>query len=141
MESSDLKKIVAVDERTAEKDFDRWLETINSTPRVIREAEKVQKVDIIDAICSGLITVDDDGVMKLKLSEPLTGQRPIDMLTFKSRFTVQDIRKAVKRIEPGDNYGMLMAHASVLIGIEVQVIGQFGRPDFNRISSIVSYFL
>lgn len=137
----EVNVVDVVTEKVAEKDFDKWISAIKPPKRIVKEGEKTTRLDIVEKIMSGDLVVGDDGVLKLKLSTPLEGGRPIDSLSFKTRFKTHEIRKQVKRIEPGDSYGMLMAHASVLTDVEVQVMGQFEKTDFNIISAIVSYFL
>lgn len=140
-EELEVNVIDKVTEKVAESDFYKWIAAIKPPKRIVKDGEKTTRLDIIEKIMSGDLVVGDGGILTLKLSEPLTGARSVDSLDFRIRFKTHEIRKQVKRIEDGDRYGMLMAHAQVLTGVEVQVLGMLEKSDFNIISAIVSYFL
>jgi len=138
MEEKEEKELV-VDEETAIKDFDRFVEFLKISPRKLEKMEE-EKEEVIRGIRHGNITVDDEGRIKCHLEDALTfeGGKTIDTISFMDRrVTVGEMES--KMLGKSD----LEKTRRMFAFITKENSGIFTKmgDDFMLISQVAAFFL
>lgn len=126
-----------VTREVAERELNGWLEFRRVSDRR-RENFEEQVETLIDAICSGIVTITSDNEILMKL------QYPSDLckeLKFKSRLTVRDLRTRLANVKASDGDARIEAYLIALTGTTQGAIGLMDTADYSLASSVVVFFL
>jgi len=133
---------VSVD--VARVELERWFKACKFKDRKIeanRDNEGGASLEdmLTEAICDGLVVINEEGVLTQKLEFPFKNGK--DSLTFKARIHVRDVRNASKGIQPNDRHGSIVATVAARTGENKGLIDEMDLSDFDVTSAIISYFL
>jgi hypothetical protein len=120
----------------AQADIERWLDgtmVMNSK----RVASKSDIELMTDAICDGLLVVNEDLTLSQKLLYPLEG---VSHLTYKSRLSVGDPASRLKEFKADDVHGMVLAYVATLTQKPNALIKNIDRKDYRISTAIAGFF-
>lgn len=134
-----MSKEFVVDEETAAKDFERFVEFLRISPRKLEKMEE-EKNEVILGIKYGNIIVDDEGKIKYKLEDPLA---------FDNGDSIQEIKFMDRRVTVGEMETKMIGKNDLektrrmFAFITKENSGIFSKmgDDFMLISQIAAFFL
>lgn len=125
----------------ATQEFESYLDFLKVSP-IKREEQKDSEKYIIEAIRTGRIEIDGDGVVKVNLLYPLEKLKQIE---FSSRVSVRAVRMAFKNVDEKDSIGRIVALAAKVsktpIAQNTKIWDEFDFKDLEIIGKIFNYFL
>lgn len=134
----------------AVSEFQKWLDykrtkiTIE-VGDVEEEGEDTKAtVEIIEAIMTGDLVINEDMTMIYNLSFPVkseNGSNVLEKLTIKPRMTAEDVKNATKGIKRDEPFSIFIGYISVLSGELKGLIKKIDSVDFSLLQKIVGYFL
>lgn len=124
-------------------EFEKWLDfkRVKDTKRKDSEA---QENEIVSAIASGNIIVEDDFTLTHKLEFPVQNDKGVVSLSelkYKPRIQVRQLNAKLKGVKADDADGRILAYAAALTGENTGMIGCLDTEDYRIASCIVMYFL
>lgn len=129
--------------QAAVQDFEQWLD-FRKVKEKKREESISQQEELISAIEEGLLVIDEDKNLILKLIYPITnpqGEVTIPELKFKPRLTVHELNVKLKGTSATSVDERIVGYAAALTGTSKNIIEKLDTEDYRTISSIVMYFL
>lgn len=124
-------------------DFNRWLD-YKKVKENKRNESKAQADELISAIESGAIIIDDNCNIIHKLEFPVLsdkGEVVLSELKYKPRILVHQLNSKLKGVEASNADGRIVAYAAALTDQNTSLIGKLDTEDYRISSSIVMYFL
>jgi hypothetical protein len=120
----------------AQAEIEKWLDGT----KVMGSKRAASKADIellTDAICDGLLVVNEDFTLTQKLIYPLEG---VNELTYKARLTVGDPASRLKEFKADDIHGMVLAYVATLTQKPNALIKNIDRKDYRISTAIAGFF-
>jgi len=130
------RKQMEVSIEVAQADIERWLDGT----KVMGSKRAKSKADIelmTDAICDGLLIVNEDLTLTQNLLYPLEG---VSSLTYKSRLSVEEPASRLKQFKADDIHGMVLAYVATLTSKPNALIGKVDRKDYSIATAIAGFF-
>lgn len=129
-----------VDEQTAEKELNRWLEA-KRVPARKREQNDQVLTTLAGAIQDGRLIVTDTGQITVKLLYPIGNGGEIDRLDFSNRIKAKQVRKMKVNDDAFDTMGQVMAIAAAATNNSMKLLGELDNEDYSLIQSIAVFFM
>lgn len=123
-------------------EIEKWLNFLK-----VREKKRTAYKDAIetltDAVSEGVLVVNEDCTLKLKLDYPIGVDSTIKELTFKDRLEINTLQPHMLGVKSGDGDGRILATIAGLTGQPKSVLGKIrlGSEDYNIASSIAIFFM
>lgn len=137
--------------KVAREELKRWFEKSrfkdNKISRFKPEDEEKEEESIegliLEAICSGAVVIDEEGMISQKLDFPLKKGNEVflDTLKFKPRLTVGEVNRVSNGVKPGDQRANMIANTSARTGNPKSVLELMDAEDFDTTALIMAYFL
>jgi hypothetical protein len=142
MKNPEQKK---VDQETALKDFERWLEIKRIRDQKRQENAKSKHEDvIISSIIEGDISIDENGYITHRLIFPINdsqGANLLEELRYIPRIPQKLLNIKLKGVDATDGDKRIIAYASALTQQNMGLIEQMDTEDQRIMQAIVMYFL
>ena len=120
----------------AQAEIQKWLDGT----KVMASKQAASKSDIellTDAVCDGLLVVNEDLTLTQKLLYPLEG---VTELVYKSRLSVGDPASRVKEFKADDIHGMVLAYVATLTQKPNALIKNIDRKDYRISTAVAGFF-
>ena len=121
----------------AQAEIQKWLDGT----KVMASKQAASKSDIellTDAVCDGLLVVNEDLTLTQKLLYPLEG---VTELTYKARLSVSDPASRLKEFKADDIHGMILAFVATLTQKPNALIKNIDRKDYRISTAVAGFFL
>lgn len=120
----------------AQAEIQKWLDGT----KVMSSKQAASKSDIellTDAVCDGLLVVNEDLTLTQKLLYPLEG---VTELVYKSRLSVGDPASRLKEFKADDIHGMVLAYVATLTQKPNALIKNIDRKDYRISTAVAGFF-
>lgn len=120
----------------AQAEIQKWLDGT----KVMASKQAASKSDIellTDAVCDGLLVVNEDLTLTQKLLYPLEG---VTELVYKSRLSVGDPASRLKEFKADDIHGMVLAYVATLTQKPNALIKNIDRKDYRISTAVAGFF-
>ena len=120
----------------AQAEIQKWLDGT----KVMASKQAASKSDIellTDAVCDGLLVVNEDLTLTQKLLYPLEG---VTELVYKSRLSVGDPASRLKEVKADDIHGMVLAYVATLTQKPNALIKNIDRKDYRISTAVAGFF-
>lgn len=113
-----------------------------SKKKVERSDVETAYPDVLDAICEGFVSFDENLNPTYKLKDPIKGDGDGHKeITFKTRILPTELAKLGKGLHPiNDLFELQLKMTAHIIGQPVMLLDKFSRYDYDAINQIASVF-
>lgn len=129
-----------VDRQKAESEVNSWLDK-KKVFQSTRETNKDNIDLLVDAICEGVLTMDQEFEFTHKLLHPFGEQEQITHLTYKSRLNDKMLRPYLKGVKSDDGDSRLLAYIAALTGTPRAILEGMDSLDKKISMAIAVFFL
>lgn len=135
-----------ISEEMAIAEMNKWLDHKNVSQRKRNKKETKQQIEtLIDAICDGDLTLDEDFNLVQTLRNPVKDkegkQIVLETLTFKPRLLLEDVESHLMNVKSTNTIGMLAAYTAALTGKSSSLLKKIDTDDNKTAQAIVMFFL
>jgi hypothetical protein len=128
-----------VSEDIALKEFERWFES-KKLPQSKRKNEyETIENEMIQAICDGLLVVNEDNTLTLQLVWPLSSPQQLTELKFKHRIQTSELQTKTAWAKDSREK-KITATIATLTDQVGGIIGALDPVDYDKAACIASYF-
>ena len=116
---------------------------VSHTKRNKKET-KQQIETLVDAICDGDLSLDEDFNLVQKLRNPVKdneGKNVLETLSFVPRLLLADVETHLMNVTSTNTIGMLAAYTSALTGKNSTLLKKIDTDDNKTTQAIVMFFL
>lgn len=133
-----------ISEKIATEEINKWLDHKNVSPRKRNKKETKQQIEtLIDAVCDGDLTLDEDFNLVQTLRNPVKAGEKIllETLTFKPRLLLEDVESHLMNVKSTNTIGMLSAYTAALTDENSGMLKKIDTDDNKTAQAIVMFFL
>lgn len=128
-----------VDQQQAEKEVNAWLD-YKRIDEFEREDKEIFTRKLVNAVCDGRITIDENFVLTQILCFPIGGEMPIDKLEYKPRVKTSSIHVRLQNVKPSDADGRMSAIIGAITAKPTAVIKDMDTIDYSLAQAISLFF-
>lgn len=121
-------------------EIEKWLDYKQVSDKR-RVDNKAQIENLVSAIESGKLILDDDNNLVYNLNFALGKNEEVKQLTFKPRLTLNDKLIHLKNVSPSDFDGRLAGIAKALTGVNGALLNQIDSEDEQILRDISLFFI
>lgn len=129
-----------VDEQTASKELERWLDAKRVPSRKREQNDQVLET-LKAAIQDGRLIVTDTGQISVKLLFPIGNNDDIKKLNFTNRIKAKQVRKMKVNDDAFDTMGQVLALVAAATNNSMKLLGELDNEDYSLIQSIAVFFM
>lgn len=134
-----------VSESVAKLEVEKWLDFKNISPRKRNKKDVKNNIEtLIDAICDGDLSLDNDHFWVQKLRSPVKdkdGKSVLKEMKFTPRLLLEDIESHLINVKADNTIGMLAAYTAALTGKSSGMTKKLNTDDNKTTQAIVMFFL
>ena len=132
-----------INTETAQSELNKWLDFKN-----VKEKKRIEYAtfgdNIVEAIESGDIILNEKNELEYKLNSPITaesGAVVLEKLIFKPRLRVAELNAKLKGVQSGDADARVLAYIGAATDQNTGLIAKMYTDDYLVCQSIIMYFL
>ena len=129
-----------INRESAIEDFKKWLDYKRVNENKRQQSSQQEEV-IVDAICNGDITIDEECNIHQKLVFPVEGEVGFDELVYRPRINRKLLQAKLRGVKADDVDGRMSAYVAALTNKAILQITNLDTEDLRVADAIVMYFL
>lgn len=129
-----------VSKEVAGKEIEAWLD-YKKVSESKREASAESIATLVNAICDGALSKQDDNTLVHELKFPLENEMSLTKLEYKPRLAMSAIHTQLQGVKPSDADGRLIAYVAALTGKAKGIIKGLDTEDYAIGQAVAIFFL